>query len=175
MSPLRGWGVKTGLPRREAQLVRKPLEYRIIDTSGPPRPALPIRGEQQARVALGPSGGSRLRAHGPGEPWEIDMRMAQDLSIIRANQADGDGPLLLSEPISKNEVKITLRRRKWGSFYRKSYTAGYGATTFLLGFYVDSGKMGSRRQNGITHCQFMACVKSPVFEISKNPENCSKL
>jgi hypothetical protein len=51
------------------------------------------------------------------------MRIAQELSMSRVNQAGWNGPLLLSEPISKNEAKMTLRSRKWGTFYRKGYVA----------------------------------------------------
>jgi hypothetical protein len=62
----------------------------------------------------------------------IGMRHAQELSMSWGNQAGWNGPLLLSEPISKNEAKLTLRRRKWGTFYRKGYVARYGATPLLL-------------------------------------------
>jgi hypothetical protein len=60
------------------------------------------------------------------------MRIAPELSLSRVNQAGWNGPLLLSEPISKNEAKMTLRRRKWGTFYRKGYVARYGATPLIL-------------------------------------------
>jgi hypothetical protein len=60
------------------------------------------------------------------------MWIAQELSLSRVNQAGWNGPLLLSEPISKNEAKMTLRRRKGGTFYRKGYVARYGATPLLL-------------------------------------------
>jgi hypothetical protein len=60
------------------------------------------------------------------------MRIAPELSMSRVIEAGWNGPLLLSEPISKNEAKMTLRRRKWGIFYRKGYVARYGATLFLL-------------------------------------------
>jgi hypothetical protein len=49
--------------------------------------------------------------------------MAPDLSIIRVNQAGGDGPLLLSEAISKKEAKMSNKRGKMGLFYRKGYVA----------------------------------------------------
>jgi hypothetical protein len=51
------------------------------------------------------------------------MRMAPELSIHRVNQAGWDGPLLLSEPNSKNEAKMPNKRGKMGLFYRKGYVA----------------------------------------------------
>ncbi len=40
------------------------------------------------------------------------MQLAPELSMSRVNQAGWNGPLLLSEPISKIEAKLTLRGRK---------------------------------------------------------------
>jgi hypothetical protein len=64
--------------------------------------------------------------------------------MSRGNQAGWNGPLLLSEPISKNEAKMTPRRRKWGTFYRKSYVAGYAAIHLFIELYAYSQKMHAR-------------------------------
>jgi hypothetical protein len=100
--------------------------------------------------------------------------MARDLSMNRVNQEGWDGPLLLSEPISKNEAKLTLRRRKWGTFYRKGYVAKYGATPLLLSCCDHSLEMGFPRIRVATLCQLIGCVKNPIFNISQNPEKRSK-
>jgi hypothetical protein len=100
--------------------------------------------------------------------------MARELSMIRGDQARWDGPLLLSEPISKNEAKLTRRRRKWGTFYRKGYVAKYGVTPFRKTCYDSFGKMGSWRQNITKLWELMVCVQSPIFEFVENPEKRSK-
>ncbi len=116
--------------------------YRKLSILGPTRSALPMRSEQQARESPRPNVGARLRAHRPEEYWPIGRRRAPDLSMNRVNQAGCDGPLLLSEPNSKNEAKMTPRRRKWELFTRRSYVAGYGETPLLLTSYVDSWQNG---------------------------------
>jgi hypothetical protein len=76
--------------------------------------------------------------------------MARELSIIRGNQAGWDGPLLLSEPNSKNEAKLTLKRGKWGTFYRKGYVAKYSATPLLSGCcddFLQNGLSQAKRRN----------------------------
>jgi hypothetical protein len=81
------------------------------------------------------------------------MKMAGELSTIRVNQAGWNGPLLLSEPISKNEAKLTLRRRKWGTFYRKGYVARYGATPLLLSRcddFLQKGLSQAKRRNSMS-------------------------
>jgi hypothetical protein len=79
--------------------------------------------------------------------------MARDLAMNRVNQAGWDGPLLLSEPISKNEAKLTRRRRKWGTFYRKGYVAKYGATPLLLSCcdnFLQNGLSHLKRRNPLS-------------------------
>jgi hypothetical protein len=102
------------------------------------------------------------------------MRIAPELSKSRVNQAGWNGPLLLSEPISKNESKLTLRRQKWGTFYRKGYVGKYSATRLRLRCYDSFGKMGSWRQNATKLWDLMVCVQSQIFEIVENPEKRSK-
>jgi hypothetical protein len=68
-----------------------------------------------------------------------------DLSMNQVNQAGWDGPLLLSEPNSKNEAKLTHRRRKWGTLYRKGYVAKYGANPLLLSCCDDFSQNGLSR------------------------------
>jgi hypothetical protein len=80
------------------------------------------------------------------------MRIAPELSMSRVSQAGWNGPLLLSEPISKNEAKMTLRRRKWGIFYRKGYVAIYGATPLLLSCcddFLQNGLSQANRRNSM--------------------------
>jgi hypothetical protein len=79
--------------------------------------------------------------------------MARDLAMNRVNQAGWNGPLLLSEPISKNEAKMTLRRRKRGTFYRKGYVARYGATPLLLNCcddFLQKGLFQAKRRNSLS-------------------------
>jgi hypothetical protein len=81
------------------------------------------------------------------------MRMARESSVNRDNQAGWNGPLLLSEPISKNDAKMTLRRREWGTFYRKGYVARYGATPFVLSCYasfLENGLPQAKRHNSMS-------------------------
>ncbi len=111
--------------------------YRKLAMWGPTRPALPIRWEQYPGIAPRPNGGARVQAHGPEELWPIGMPIMPDLSMIRGNQAGSDGPRLLSEPNSKNEVEMPSRRRKWQLSCRISYSAGHGATLLWLGLYAN--------------------------------------
>jgi hypothetical protein len=94
--------------------------------------------------------------------------MAPDLSMNRVNQAGWDGPRLLSEPNSKNESKMTPRRRKWELFTRKSYVAGYGGTPLLPGSYVHS------RQNGLPEVKRHNSLV--IHGLRKDPDfrNCPK-
>ena len=83
----------------------------------------------------------------------IGMRIAPELSKSRVNQAGWNGPLLLSEPISKNEAKLTLRRRKWGTFYKKGYVARYGATPLLLRCcddFLENGQSQAKCRNSMS-------------------------
>jgi len=83
----------------------------------------------------------------------IGMRIAPELSLSRVNQAGWNGPLLLSESNSKNEAKMTLRRRKWGIFYRKGYVARYGATPLLLSCcddFLQNGLSQANRRNSMS-------------------------
>ena len=102
------------------------------------------------------------------------MRIAPELSLSRVNQAGWDGPLLLSEPISKNEAKMTLRRRKWGIFYRKGYVARYGATPLLLSCCDDFLQNGLSRRNVVTLCHLICCVKTRFLKFPKTPKNVAK-
>jgi hypothetical protein len=80
------------------------------------------------------------------------MYMARDWSMNRVNQAGWDGPLLLSEPNSKNEAKLTLRRGKWGTFYRKGYVDKYGATPLLSSCcddFLQNGLSQSKHRNSL--------------------------
>ena len=102
------------------------------------------------------------------------MRIAPELSLSRVNQAGWNGPLLLSEPISKNEAKMTLRRRKWGIFYRKGYVARYGATLLLLSCcddFLQNGLSQAKRRNYMSRNWLR---QNPIFKIPQNPEKRSK-
>jgi len=128
-----------------------------------------MRCEQQTRVAPRANDGARLQTSGPEEPWPIGMRMAPDLSIIRVNQAGWDGPLLLSEPISKNEAKMPSKRGKLRLFVRTCYSAGYGAIPFLSRRYADSlknARLHAMRRNSLgihglrQNSDFRNCLKT---------------
>ncbi len=128
--------------------------YRKLAMWGPTRQGSPIRWEQQARLAPMPNGGARVQAHAPEELWPIGMRMMPDLSMIRGNQAGSDGPRLLSELNSKNEVKMPFKRRKRGTFYRKSYVVGYGRTHLLpscYAYFLQNGLRQPKHHNSISH------------------------
>jgi hypothetical protein len=81
------------------------------------------------------------------------MRIAPELSLSRVKQAGWNGPLRLSEPNSKNEAKLPIKRGKMRVFYRKGYVAGYGATPLLLSCcddFLQNGWSQAKRRNSMS-------------------------